>query len=330
MLVKFFRSSFLIQYFALICITAAIWIPGFLVSPDMPIEPRLITPLYNLAIYTLTWHGALSPAVSVLIIFISALAINNILIYHDLAPKNNILPAFIFILFMGSNPLILCTYPIIIALPFFSWFIHVILKINNEPENYMEVFNAGILASVISMIYPAALLLCLFIWLTLLIFGTFNGRNLVISFIALLFPYLYLFLYYFWTDQLIQALDGYRLFFAHAFSFQMNKNILQVVIWIVFVIFMLVPSFLRITSTLSSFNINFRKKMAVTVWLLVFSLPMIIFKGDVDYHTLIFLPATIMIAHYYNLFKKSLLNEIILFLFLSLVLINNYFHFFNA
>lgn len=330
MLVKFFRSSFLIQYFALICITAAIWIPGFLVNPGMPVEPKLITPLYNLAIYLLKWHEALSPAVSLAIIFISALTINNIVIYHDLTPKNNILPAFIFIVFMGSNPLILCTYPIIIALPFFSWFIHVIYKINDEPENYMEVFNAGILASIISMIYPAALTLCFFIWLTLLIFGTLNGRNLVISIIALLLPYIYLFLYYFWTDQLMQALDGYRLFFANAFSFQMNNNILQISIWIIFAIFMLFPSFLRITSTLSSFNINFRKKMAVTMWLLVFSLPMIIFKGDVDYHTLIFLPATIMIAHYYHLFKKSLFNEITLLLFLILDLINNYLLLFNA
>lgn len=70
--------------------------------------------------------------------------------------------------------------------------------------------------------------------------------------------------------------------------------------------------------------------MSATNWLMIFSLPLIIIHGNVDYNTLIFLPASIMIAHYYQLFKKSLLNEIGLLIFLLLVILNNYLHFFNA
>jgi len=192
------------------------------------------------------------------------------------------------------------------------------------------VFNASILVSIISMIYPVAIILGLFIWLSLLIYGTFNGRNIIISIIALLLPYVYLFLYFFWTDQLSAAINSYILYYGNIFGFHMNRNLLQLVIWSIFAIFMLLPAFLRISGTLSSFSINFRKKMAATSWLMAISLPLIIFNGKVDYNTLLFLPATIMIAHYYHLFKKSFLNEVALLLLLILILANNYLHFFNA
>jgi len=330
MLIKFFRSSYLIQYFTLILISVGIWIPGFLLKPALPAEPGMITPLYNLAHYVLNLFSAASPAVALIIVMISALALNSILIFHELTPKNNLLPAFIFILFMGSDPSCLCTYPVIISLPFFTWFLHTVFKINDEPENYMEVFNASILVSVISLIYPVAIFLIFFVWLTLLIYGMFNGRNLVISFIALLLPFIYLIFYYFWTDQFSDAGLAYLAYYKNAFNFEMNRNIIQLVIWGFFAIFMLIPAFLRITSTLSSFSINYRKKIAATSWFMAFTLPMIIFNGKVDYNTLVFLPASIMIAHYYHLFKKSLFNEIALLLFLILILANNYLSLTNA
>jgi hypothetical protein len=330
MLIKFFRSSFLIQYFFLILVMAALFVPGFLANPGLPVEPSLITPLYNLAHYVLSLLDAASPAIAIGIVLVSALTLNNILVFHELTPKNNLLPAFLFILLMGSNPASLCAYPVILSLPFLTWFLHTIFKMNDEPENYMEVFNASILISIISMIYPDAILLYVFIWLALLIYGTFNGRNLIISLIAVILPYIYLFLYFFWTDQLGEALNSYLVYFGSTFAFRMNKNIWQLIIWSVFAIFMLLPSFMRVSGTLSTYGINFRKKMAATSWMMAFSLLMIILHGKVDYNTLIFLPASIMIAHYYHLFKKSLLNEMALLLLLLLILANNYIHIFNA
>jgi hypothetical protein len=330
MLIKFFKSSYLIQYFFLVLVTAAIWIPGFLANQGLPVEPNLITPLYNLALYVLKSFEAASPAAALVIIVISAFTLNNILVYHELTPKNNLLPAFLFIVFLGSNPHALCSYPVILALPFFTWFIHTIFRVNDEPENYMAVFNASILVSIISMIYPEAIILYVCIWLILLVFGTFTGRNLIVSFIALLLPYVYLFLYFFWTDQLGNALSAYLAYFLEIFHFSINPDLWQFAIWAIFIIFMLFPAFIRITGTMSSFSINFRKKMAATAWILAFTIPMIIFHGRVDYHSLIFLPATIMVAHYYHLFKRSAWNEIVFLLFLILILANNYLQLFRA
>lgn len=330
MLIKFFRSSFIIQYFALVLVTAVLWIPGFVNNPGLPASPALITPFYNIAHYLLNMLEIASPVAGVIIVVISAMTLNNILIFHELTPKNNLLPAFLFILLMSSNPATLCSYPFLIALPLFTWFLHTIYKINDEPENYMEVFNASMLVAVISMIYPIAVILFIFIWMTLLIYGTFNGRNLIISIIALALPYIYLFLYFFWTDRIDEAMAAYLVWMKDIFIFTMNRNILQLAIWSIFTIFMLFPSFTRITGTLSTYGINFRKKIAATAWLLAFALPMIISGGKVDYHMMLFLPAVIMLAHYYHLFKKSFWNEIILLLFVLLILANNYYHAFTV
>jgi hypothetical protein len=329
-LIKFFRSSFLIQYFVLAIFTAAIWIPGFLANQGLPVEPNTITPVYNIAHYLLSMIDIASPGVAVAMVFISALTLNNILVYHELIPKNNILPAFVFIILMGSNPVSLCTYPVLLSLPLFTWFLHTIYKMNDDPENYMEVFNASILVSLTSMIYPLAVLLFPFIWIALLVYGIVNGRNIIISIIAFLLPYVYLALYFFWVDKLDTAVSAYTDYFSRILHFELNRSALQLAVWGIFAIFMVSPAFLRITGTLSSFSISFRKKMAATTWLLAFSIPMIIFSGKVDYHTFIFLPASVMVAHYYNLFKKSLLNEIILLVFIFLVLVNNYMGFLHA
>ena len=330
MLIKFFRSSYIIQYLALMLIMAALWIPGFKANPGLPVSTGLITPLYNIIHYILGLAGSASPAFALAMIVISAFILNNILVYHDLTPKNNLLPAFLFIVLMSSNPQALCSYPVSAALPLFVWFLHSLYKVNDAPENYMEVFNAGMLVSVISMIYPAALLLFFFIWLALLVFGTFNGRNLIISIIALVIPYLYLFLYYLWTDQAGEALSEYLSFLRNIINFDMVRNPVQIAVWIVFAVFMLIPAFYRVTGSLGSFGINFRKKMAATAWLVAFCIPMTVMQGNVGYQTLIFLPAAIMIAHFYHQFKKSIINEIIVLVFLFLILLNNYLPLLNA
>lgn len=324
MLIRFFRSSFLIQYITLILITAAIWVPGFISPAPVPEQPQYIAPLFEMASYFAGLHPTVSPLLAVLLVFIAALALNNILIYHDLAPVNSILPAFLFILMMGSNPLGLGIHPFLIALPFFNWFLHIIFRSNDEPENFISVFNACIILAVISMIAPTSLFLFLLIWMALLVFGTFNGRNLIISVMGFLLPYVYLAVYYFWIDRLPEALMAYRLFFLDLFDFSYKIDVLQFIIWGVFIVMMLIPAAYRTSNTLSSYNISFRKKMALTGWLLAFTFPMIFLKGDIDDHTLIYLPSVILIAHFYHSFKKPVWQEIVLLTYLLLILMNNY------
>lgn len=326
MLIRFFRSSFLIQYFFLILITAALWVPGFMSPSQVPSQPHYIAPIYDLVFYLVGLHPVLSPLLAVLLVFIASLTFNNILIYHYLAPKNNILPAFLFILMMSSHPATLGAYPILIALPLLIWFLYTTFRANDDPENFITVFNAGLILSVISMIAPTTVILFLFIWIALLVFGTFNGRNLTISVMGFLLPYIYLAVYYLWTDRLPEAMTAYQSFFLNLFDFNLETGLLQFVIWGIFVILMLLPAIYHTRRTLGSFNINFRKKMSATGWFLAFTFPMVLMSGESHYQTLIYLPSVILTGHFYNQFKKPVWHEIILLAYLGLILLNNYLH----
>lgn len=324
MLIRFFKSSFLVQYLGLVMVTAALWAPGFMMHAEPPAVPQLIAPLYGLVYPFLALHPLVSPIVAVTIVFSTALTLTNILIYHDLAPKNNILPAFLFILMMGSNPLTLQTYPVILTLPLFTWFLHTTFKINDEPDNIILGFNASLLISVISLVYPGALFLFPVTWIYFLISGTMGGRNLVISFLGFLLPYVYLGVYYFWKDLAMDALEAYRDYFARLPGFRSDSGYLQYAIWGTWFLLMLAPASYRTLSTISSSSISFRRKMSATAWLLAFTMPLILLPGNADFHTLLFLPAGIMIAHFYNLYKKPVFHEIVLSVWLLLILMHHY------
>ena len=324
MLIKFFKSSFIVQYFILVVISVGLWMPGFLNLQEVQGEISLTTPLYNLVHNLLVILQPYNPIIAFIIVLISGLTLNNILVYHDLTPKNNLLPAFIFIVLFSSNPATLNMYPLILTIPFFTWFLHTIFTVNDEPENNLAVFNASMILSVISLIYFPAVMLFFLLWLILLVFGAFSGRNIIITFIGFFMPYLYLTLYYFWIDKLAEAGDAYLNFFDNLLHFQVVHDYLQYAIWAYFVFLILFPAFFKITGTLSSYNINFRKKMGATNWFFLYSSPFIILAGKCDLNLFILIPASIIISHYFNIFKKSAWNEIVLLVFLALIGLHNY------
>jgi hypothetical protein len=327
MLIKFFKTSFIIQYFSLVVISVGLWVPGFLQLKPIAAEPDLTTPLYNLIYPLVSILQPYNPIISFIIVLTSALTLNNILVYHDLTPKNNLLPAFIFMLLMSSGKAALNLFPVIITIPFFTWFLHTIYRVNDEPENNLAVFNASMILSVISMIYFPAVILFFLLWMILLVFGAFSGRNIIITFIGFLLPYVYLALFYFWTDQLEPAMAAYSDFFSSLLKFTSEIDYLQYVVWSVLLFLMLFPAFFKITGTLSSYNINFRKKMGATNWFLVLSVPLVILSGKVEYNLVLLIPASILIAHYFNIFKRSWWNETVILAFLALIALHNYLKF---
>jgi hypothetical protein len=64
--------------------------------------------------------------------------------------------------------------------------------------------------------------------------------------------------------------------------------------------------------------------MGATNWFLIVSAPLILLSGDINFSLLILLPSSILIAHYYNIFKRSVWNEIMLLVFLAIVAAHNY------
>ena len=324
MFIRFFKSSYLIQYLVLVIIGVVLWIPAFLHPPQLLKVGHEVAPLFKLI-------EGLEPGVPwipVLIAFLLVLAegiiMNIIFIYHDLVPKNTLLSSFLFLLFMSSSAPNLTFYPAILSVLPLVFFLQLVFQIYDQSENLSKVLSVGLLASVCSMIYTPLILLLLFLWLVFMVYRTFNLREWIIAFMGFILPYIYLIVFYFWNDKLGNVLTNYRDYTRGIFDFTFSDDILQISIWVIFSLLMLLPSIVRVISGLSSNNIAFRRKMAVTIWLAVFGAFITLTGGNAGFNTVIYLPAAAIVAYQFQVMKKSAWNEIVLLAYIILVGIHNY------
>ena len=324
MLIRFFKSSFIVQYLALLILAVALWMPAFLRGAWTVAESNQVTPVYHFLVGLLPEFPWLPPLIGLLLLLPTALVLNNIFIYHDLVPKNSLLPAFLFVLFMSSSPDILTVYPVIIVLLPVTAFLHQAYRLYEQNENPNTALNLGILAALSSMISFPLILLVLYALLVYLIYRILNWRQCTIAIIGFILPYLYLVVYYFWTDQLEAMAAHYLAYMVNITSIGFSTDLLQISVWIVFGLLILLPAAVRTTATLGSQNINFRRKMAITVWLAVFGAATLFFQGDTAYNTLMYIPACGIVAAQFHTMKKSPWHELVLLAYLIMIGVNNY------
>jgi hypothetical protein len=324
MLIAFFRSSFLIQYIALLLITAALWISAFMHPLPIPVPPSFENPIYSLAYGWLSGiHWIIIP-LAVVFLLVEAFILNTVLIYHDIVPKNSLLPSIVFITLMSSNPVTLNIYPALLAILIFLFFLNIIFPMYDQEDNLVPVLSASLLLSASSLVYFPMVMLFPFLWMCFLIYRIFKWREWVISIVGFTLPYIYIVLYYFWTDRLPEAFRSYMAFFQGFFQFSFSIDIWQWIIWGILVVFILLPAAGRTMISINSYSINLRKKISVISWLTIFSAFTIFPGGDFSFHTVFIVAVTIFTAHYYAMTKKSAWNEIVFLTLVVLILIHNF------
>jgi hypothetical protein len=324
MLIRFFRSSFIIQYAVLALIGVGLWIPGFLHPLPLPVEGSPVAPLYDLIYRIMPEIPWLPVALALLLVFSEALILNSIFIYHDLVPKNSLLPSLIFIILMSSGNQSLTLYPVLLAILPLTFFLHLLYQIYEESHNLNKVLGVGLLAALTSMIYAPLVLFLLFIWIAFLVYRSLQWREWLVALIGFGLPYVYLATYYFWVDKLGEISALYIQYFRDILVFKVTMDPLQLGIWGIFSLLMFLPAVFRVSATLGGFNIAFRRRMAATVWMAVFGAIMIVSPGDIFCNNLIYLPATGILAHYYSTMKRPLWHEMILLLYLAAIGAHNY------
>lgn len=316
MLVRFFGSSFIAQYFSLALIGTLLWLPAFLDPQPMPFGPSLEMPLFNL-VYRL---AELAPMIAVVLAFlmvmVQAFILNSILSYHEFIPRNSLLAAFLYILLMSVNLRGQVMYPALPSLFLVMLALHLLFRMSEEEENLSEALSIPLLVALASMFYFPALLLALFLWISLVVFRIFKWREWVISLFGLLLPFIYLFTVYMWTGHSDEYLGRLKEIFAELIPESPSFNVFPWLPWGIIIVLMAVPSMFRILPGISSMNINLRKKFGAAAWLMIITL-ILCFSGEADmFNTLFLFPATIFISAWYSQAKKSWLHEVTVLLLL--------------
>lgn len=200
MLLRLFKSPQTLIIIFIPIIGILLWLKPFQAIETHPF-PIYQMPLYSLIAKALNSSIIISNITTFILILLQAFFLNVISSKYGLISKRSYLPALIFILLTGSineikyfQPIIMSNFFILIALTqIFDTY-----KIERIFSNF---FNSGFFISVGSLFYFNSLFFILIIWIGLLIIRDFSFRELLITLIGIITPYLFIFALYFIFDN---------------------------------------------------------------------------------------------------------------------------------
>jgi len=323
MFLRFFRSCFATQYFAIGIIGILLWGRAFFEPPGMP-APDGPVPLYAL-IYALL-HG--SPRAASMIGFIltllSAFLLNRLLTSNEVVLKNSSLSALIFIALMSYFPFLLTLHQLSIATFILLMILERLYKSYSKSESLELTYVAGFLIGIASLFYLPFILFFFFLLISFIIFRNIDWHEWVGSFIGLATPYIFLSVYYFWFDEWMIIAHEYQHFFMISFDpapFREPTFLILSGIVLVLLVFGLITGLSR----LSEKTIEIRKKTILLIWLIPVMILSIFFSASLlKYHLLIsFITLSGFLSMYLLKIRNTFWQELIFVGLLVILLLNN-------
>lgn len=329
MLIRFFRKSYVIQYVFLIILSVLLFLPAILGNHDSKIINReFITPGWELLLYITGGNSLILVILQVVVIFLSAIFLNNTLIKYDLTPKNTLSPAFIMLLFSSHYLGFFEPNPIIYSSIFLVAVLYLLFAIYLEEDAFDKIFYSGFLIACASFLYFPAIFFIVFVFVTFIVYRLYKWREWIIILMGLLTPYLFYFTYVFWFDELLEALLLYKHFFNNLFVSQVSIkfNILDFII-LAGLLICFIPSVLKLSVTVNDNLISVRKRYWSVFWFFVIAVFISIVSWFEGIYNPVFLiiGATIVVTYYLSTLKSFFWQEIILSIITLLILANNYY-----
>lgn len=326
MILKFFRSSFVIQYVVIIAIALFLWLPSFIQPPEIVIFPEILNPLYILLFGSLQQSPFLLTLIAFLLLVFQAILFNSILSANLLIPRISSVGAFVYILIFSLFKSQTELYPFLVANIFILGAVHTLFLIYNTKNNVeLYIFNASVMISLASLFYMPVVILLLWIWVCLVIIRNNNIREWIIPIIGFLLPYFLYATYYFLTDSLISKCEVYQQEFHNLRSLPIYDLTWSETISIIWVLIIFVFAINFTSSNHIEKSIAIRKKISIAYFLFIFSIPVIFFSAVSITHSGLFLitPAIIISILFANIKKSRFINIMLVILFILLV-VNNY------
>jgi hypothetical protein len=243
---------------------------------------------------------------------------------NQLIARRSVFGAFVFVLIFSQSSFQTTMYPFLPASIFVLIAMYILFGIENKEDNQMDIFNAGLFVSIASLFYLPAVVLLLWIWISLLMSRSGTFRELMIPVVGFITPYFFLAFYYFMNNTLIKNVLEYKSFLSF-FDFSMLMiDWFSVGIWIL-IIFLLLQSYSLNFSVGGEKNASARRKKAISNTLFLFSIPSLIFKGtNIIQNGLVLLPIAILLSYSLSNIKKGWMTELLLWLLVIAIFLKHY------
>ncbi|WP_432714273.1 DUF6427 family protein [Pedobacter sp.] len=273
-------------------------------------------------------NDSFSPSVNIVVaailVFIQALVFNRVVNNHALLSKPGYLPALLYITgtslfmpFLVLSPTLVCNFLLI-------WMMDKMLKIGKSPSAIMLMFDIGMIISLGTLIYFPFIVMLLMLWLSLLLYRSFNWREWLAGLIGFSMVFFFLAVFYYWHDELRLF---YRIWlpltnkFPSVFTINYNDYLVLVPVLVAMILAMI-----QLRENFFHSFISTRKAFQMLFFMFIIAVVSCYTKPNFGvYHFLLCVPpGAVLLAYYFSNATKRWFYES---LFLVLVITIQYFLF---
>ena len=322
-MLKFFKHSYIAQLVVIVLILVALWIPAFVTQFHDTAVGSPTTPLYNLISGLFNSASSAMTVLTFVVFSLCVLFFNSMLSVNQLVTRNSSIGAFVFVLCMCCVQIQDDFYPFLLANTFIMMAMQTIYLIYQveKPESYL--MNAGLFVALASMFYYPAIILIIWVLLSLVIMDIREFRHFLIPIVGFLIPYFILFVIFYFNHSIIENIHAYSLAFSDLGFEKLGLTTMELVALILVFVFMGL-SLMMIRSGNADNSVGTRKKVNVTLWLFGFSFMMLFMQKPVVCNGLIFMVLAVMVSMALCYVKRSKIIDIALIIFMLAIIANQY------
>jgi len=253
--------------------------------------------------------------IAAILIYIQAIIFNRVVNNHGLLNKPTFLPALLYITgaslfepFLILSPTLICNFLLILVMD-------KLLRIGKSPGAIMIMFDIGVIIAIGTLIYFPFVVMLLLIWLSLLLYRSFNWREWVSGLIGFLSIFFFLAVFYYWNDNIAMF---YKIWlplknkFPSIFKIQYNDYLVLVPVGV-----MMILAIIQLRENFFRSFISTRKAFQMLFFMFAIAILSFYTKPNFKlYHFLLCVPpGAVLLAYYFaNATKRWFYESLFLIL----------------
>jgi len=316
MLRRISKLTFLIQFLIYIGIAALMWVPEFM-HPKAAVRIASEGPLYSFIASLLASHTLVS--VSLVLAFVIGLSLILYFIgsVNDILPRENFLPAILYLFLMSWNTGLSAMNPLLPSGILITLSIYTLMRMYGQSEPYRQVFTASALIGLSSLFYLPSIYFLIMIWISLVTYRITTWREWIIALIGFLIPFIYLISWYFWNDeftkgvhQILTSVDDPGISLEGIQSYE--------IAWMIITAFLLIITLITVINAIQDKLISIRRKSFIMVNFVIACCVMILLSGSsiLLVSQLLYMSLSFFMAASLAMLKRTLILDIMMVTYL--------------
>lgn len=296
--------------------------PSFVFRHQEPFSSGILGLLLKVPVNFFT----LSVVLSAVLCFIQALWMNNIVNSNKILPKKTYLPGALFVIFSSFIPSYLFLTPASISFTLLIVATSGLFSVVRKEKANGDIFDVGFMTAMAALFYTPSLLFILFMYIGLSTLRAFSYREWVILLSGFLSPYIMLFTFYFWQDNLSllpsHLFNNHSLAWLSEFQFRFEEWLMLAASGTITLI-----SLMLLPAALYSTVIQTRKFSILLALFVVFTIASFFLQqyAEIAHGIFLSLPLAIIVSFLLHQVKTSWLSELIHLILILLVLTGQYY-----